>query len=393
MPNKGNHGSTMNAGILPTKSNSNTATHSGDGKESKDSHGGKRSSSAGPIGGNTRQSQNGSKDSQPVPYRLAHEPSNKSNGMARSSFLAALRKGEKYEPVATGVPNKDGRNSFKDSCDKSSLATKPIQNPNKPIQNNLIPDSSAVNTGGAGANNHGQAIVMPIGLDYKQALLRELNHPSTKTVLNTPRANNYSSQDAGKLSIEAKEIKPPPQPPSMIQTTSDSTVLDSIKVDRSNLLPLRSMQNTDLREIHAQMVKGNILAHSVLTEKAAKNLFGRSAANPLLPLRKLPEPSTSQSQSKALLSNFRKKLKFSMTPNRKSDSKVVPVGVQLPIPDDLFNTLPKVPYCNSNAPVKFQRFDIPSLKYAKSHRAIDQIQQVNAEIERIHKITSKMEVR
>ena len=138
----------------------------------------------------------------------------------------------------------------------------------------------------------------------------------------------------------------------------------------------------DLREMHAQMVKGNLISQSYFSQRSMNIIYHQS--NPLL-LEKttLDLLQDSIARDKEMVSRI-KRLRLK-NPRKKStsNSQIFPLGAQLPV--ETVGESVKLPKVSHR---KGQNHTNPTLRYTKAAKAVDRMKKINAEIERLHKVTA-----
>ncbi len=135
---------------------------------------------------------------------------------------------------------------------------------------------------------------------------------------------------------------------------------------RSNTLPVTQMGSIDLKEFHKEMVRGN---HNNTTYH---RWVPNSKSDPLFPLRRFRRPP------------IHKKVNNS----RKLGSVDMPVGIQLPEqPHVNLIRVPQVPYLNLSIAYRLSRQEAPRSKL-KATKTIQKISSVNAELEKLHKMSA-----
>ena len=272
--------------------------------------------------------------SQPsVIYKLAREQT-KATSVKKSAYLAALRRGDQ----------------ICEDMDKENESTDV-----KPITNNLAQSLPVTRSSVTPSP-------IPIEFGNKEEAPQNTGYQGRTSL----RANHKDTQ----MSLHVKEIKTPAVP-----SNNDFNIQASQLADNT----------PDLREIHAQLVKGNLIAQSYICQKSL-NMFNRQSY-PLLPHNNTSEDPTLRDKE---MTSRLKRLRLK-NPRKKSvdDSKVVPIGSQLPADNtEELLKLPKVPYCNTNVNRKSQQLGNPTFKYAKASRAVDRIKQINAEISRLSKVST-----
>ena len=277
-----------------------------------------------------------SSSSQPgVIYKLAREQT-KANSLKRNAHLAALRRG-------------DGRIEDLEKDKENDVNV-------RPIVNNLSQNLSATKS---------RLTPSPIPIEFGNKDIKEESNQSMG--FQHKSALRVSQKDTQSL-LHNKEIK------------STNLLSDGEYNVQASQLP----DNTpDLREMHAQMVKGNLISQSYFSQRAM-NIFNHQN-NPLL-LEKMTTLDILQdsiARDKEMVSRI-KRLRLK-NPRKKStsNSQIFPLGAQLPV-----NTvgesvkLPKVSHR------KVQNHINPTLRYTKAAKAVDRMKKINDEIERLHKVTA-----
>ena len=278
-----------------------------------------------------------SSSSQPgVIYKLAREQT-KANSFKRNAHLAALRRG-------------DGRIEDLEKDKENDVVNV------RPIVNNLSQNLSATKS---------RLTPSPIPIEFGN---KDLKEESNQSMGFQPKSVLRVSQKDTQSLLHNKEIK------------STNLLSDGEYNVQTSQLP----DNTpDLREMHAQMVKGNLISQSYFSQRAM-NIFNHQN-NPLL-LEKMTTLDILQdsiASDKEMVSRI-KRLRLK-NPRKKStnNSQIFPLGAQLPV--DTVGESVKLPKVSHR---KVQNHENPTLRYTKAAKAVDRMKKINAEIERLHKVTA-----
>ena len=278
-----------------------------------------------------------SSSSQPgVIYKLAREQT-KANSLKRNAHLAALRRG-------------DGRIEDLEKDKENDVVNV------RPIVNNLSQNLSATKS---------RLTPSPIPIEFGN---KDRKDETNQSMGFQPKSALRVSQKDTQSSLHNKEIK------------STNLLSDGEYNVQASQLP----DNTpDLREMHAQMVKGNLISQSYFSQRAM-NIFNHQN-NPLL-LEKMTTLDILQdsiARDKEMVSRI-KRLRLK-NPRKKSisNSQIFPLGAQLPV--DTVGESVKLPKVSHR---KVQNHGNPTLRYTKAAKAVDRMKKINAEIERLHKVTA-----
>ena len=262
-----------------------------------------------------------------VIYKLAREQT-KANSMKKNAYLAALRRG-------------DGRIEDLEKDKENDVVNV------RPIVNNLTQTLSA-------PKSRLTPSPIPIELGNKD-LKDETNQGVGFQLRNTLRVSQKDTQ----------------------QVKSTNLLSDGEYNIQASQLP---DDTPDLREMHAQMVKGNLISQSYFSQRSM-NIFNHQN-NPLLtqktPLDILQDSIARDNEMVSRIKRLRLK-----NPRKKSasNSQIFPLGAQLPVDTSRESVkLPKVSHR------KGQNRGNPTLRYTKAAKAVDRMKIINAEIDRLHKV-------
>ena len=278
-----------------------------------------------------------SSSSQPgVIYKLAREQT-KANSLKRNAHLAALRRG-------------DGRIEDLEKDKENDVVNV------RPIVNNLSQNLSATKS---------RLTPSPIPIEFGN---KDIKEESNQSMGFQPKSALRVSQKDTQSLLHNKEIK------------STNLLSDGEYNVQASQLP--DNNTPDLREMHAQMVKGNLISQSYFSQRSMNIIYHQN--NPLL-LEKttLDLLQDSIAKDKEMVSRI-KRLRLK-NPRKKSisNSQIFPLGAQLPV--DTVGESVKLPKVSHR---KVQNHGNPTLRYTKAAKAVDRMKKINAEIERLHKVTA-----
>ena len=258
-----------------------------------------------------------------VIYKLAREQT-KANSLKRNAYLAALRRG-------------DGRIEDLEKDKENDVVNV------RPIVNNLSQNLSAAKS---------RLTPSPVPIEFGNKDLKdETNQSAGFQLNNTVRVSQKDTQTLP----HNKEIK------------STSLLSDGEYNVQASQLP---DDTPDLREMHAQMVKGNLISQSYFSPRSM-NIFNHQT-NPLLP-QKTPFDILQDSIARDTEMVSRIKRLRLKNPRKKSgsNSQIFPLGAQLPV--DTAGESVKLPKVSHR---KRQNRGNPTLKYTKAAKAVDRMKQI-----------------